>query len=83
MFNTLGGLKAMRNKQIEQGACSGAMYVGGNKYHGCRYEKCARREECDLYKAYGNVVQSYEVENYIRCLTPRIWRKCEPYKKRD
>lgn len=81
LYNTLGSLKAFRNKQIGEGACPGAMYVGGNAHHGSRYEKCARRDECDLYKAYNTVIKSYDVKDWIRMLTPRMWRKCQPYKK--
>jgi hypothetical protein len=57
------------------------MYVGGNAYHGSRYEKCEYREDCDLYREYLKLEWTYDVKNHMRRLTPRIWRKCKPYKK--
>ena len=80
--NTLGWLIAMRQKQIEEGACSGDMYVGGNANHGARFEKCAHRDECELYKAYTEMRWHYGVLDYMHTLSPRIWRKCEPIRNK-
>ena len=77
LYDTLGGLKRIRNFQIEEGYCPGVIYVHGKDQH---YESCKSREQCELYKNFKRDDTVFPV-NWMRKLTPRNWRRCKPVEK--